>query len=103
MRLQLCTASKEKKSVYIQNGGTRGGTELFWRLGAIIDHAFPIAKTIVAAREDDVGANQTELGEQVAQAHRTLQRDIILVVSIRNADCLRDVRLADHIVEPLSG
>src|SRR6266702_2997855 len=69
--------------------------------GAVLEQAVPVTDAGVAAREEDAGATQPELREQVAHTHRIIWRNFVLFGTEIGAYRLRDVRLPEHEVEPV--
>ncbi len=60
-----------------------------------------IADAVVTAPEEDAGATYAEHCEQSAQGLRIFQRAIFLVRTVRRSDRLWDLRLGEHVLEPL--
>jgi hypothetical protein len=63
--------------------------------------AVAFSDAIITSRKDDADALRTEPCERVAQCPLIFWRDLLLLVAIRYADCLRDVWRTEYVVEPL--
>lgn len=73
--------------------GTRGGTGHGHR-------AVPFAEAVVAAQEKDADTTRVELREQEAHARCIVLRGVLLVVTGRRDDRLRDAVFFGHVKEP---